>query len=318
MRAVTIGDDGVLRLEEHPDPVPKDRDLLVAVRAAGLNAADIAQVAGRYPAPPGVPPDIPGLELSGEVVAVGPSVERFAPGDRVMALVAGGAQAELALVDERCAIALPESVDWPLAGAVPEALCSAHDALFRRCRLALGERVLVTGAAGGVGCMAIGLAALAGCHVVASARNPAAHETLRSLGARVAALPEEATREGPFDVVLELVGAPSLQEILDAGVLAPDARIVVIGISAGHRMELDVRRLWVARAYLTGSTLRSRSLDEKGEVVSAAAKAAVAHLQAGRLRMPILATFPLSEAASAYERFAAGAKTGKIVLVNDS
>lgn len=302
-------------IEEHPDPEPGDGDLLVAVRSAGLNAADLAQLAGYYPAPPGVPADIPGLELAGEVVAVGRSVERFSPGDRVMGLLAGGAQAELALVDERCASALPDTIDWPLAGAIPEALCTVHDALFRRCRLSLGERLLVTGAAGGVGCMAIGLAALAGCEVVASARDPATHETLRALGATAAVLPEEAVEKGPFDVVLELVGAPSLQTILDAGALAADARVVVIGISGGHRVDLDLRKLWAARAYLTGSTLRARSAEEKGEVVRAATRAALHHLGAGRLSVPILATFPMVDAPAAYERFAAGSKLGKIVLL---
>jgi NADPH2:quinone reductase len=313
VRAVTIHDGGRLVLAERPDPEPGDGELLVAVRAAGLNAADLLQRAGHYPPPPGVPADVPGLELAGEVLAVGRAVRRFRPGDRVMALVGGGAQAELALVDERAALALPEGVDWPVAGGLSEALCTAHDALFSRCRLAMGERALVTGAAGGVGCVAVQLAALAGAEVVASARNPDTHETLRSLGAALAAAPEEALAAGPFDVVLELVGAPSLAGAL--GALAVGGRAIVIGLGAGQHLDLDLRVLLAKRAQLAGATLRARSPEEKGAVVAAAGRAALGHLRAGRLQVPVLATYPLAEAEAAYERFAAGGKLGKIVLL---
>src|SRR5436309_11734018 len=163
MRAVTIR-DGDLVLEQHPDPEPGKGEVLVRVRAAGVNGADMLQRRGRYPAPPGVPQDIPGLELAGEVAALGPGALRFAEGDRVMAVVAGGGQAELALVHERAAMPVPDALDWPQAGGFPEVFTTAHDALFTQCGLRVGERVCVHGAAGGGGVAGVQLARAAGCH----------------------------------------------------------------------------------------------------------------------------------------------------------
>ena len=172
MRAVTIA-DGRLVVAERPDPEPGRGELLVRVAAAGLNGADLHQLKGAYPAPPGSPPDIPGLELAGEVAAVGPGVFRFAEGDRVMAVVGGGGQAELAVVHERAAVPVPDGLGWPEAGGFPEVVTTAHDALFTQCGLGLGDRLLVHGAAGGVGTAAVQLGAAAGARVVASVRNPA-------------------------------------------------------------------------------------------------------------------------------------------------
>lgn len=313
MRAVTIT-DGTLGWAPHPDPVPGDTELLVAVRAAGLNGADLLQRRGLYPPPPGAPPDIPGMELAGEVQAVGARVTRFAPGDRVMALTGGGGQAELAVVDERCTMAVPEGVGWAEAGGFPEVFTTAHDALFSMGRLQLGETVLVTGAAGGVGTAAVQLAAAAGARVVASSRHADAHQPLRALGAAVAATPDEALAEGPFDVVLELVGAASLSSVV--GALAMGARVAVIGVGAGARMELDLLGLMGRRASVAGATLRARPVEVKGAVVQAMARAALALLADGRVRVPVAATVPMAEATDAYDRFAAGGKLGKIVLVN--
>src|SRR5271165_530057 len=161
MRAVTI-DHGELRWAERPDPVPGDTELLVAVRSAGLNGADLVQRRGHYPAPPGWPADIPGMELAGEVVQVGRQVTRFAVGDRVMALVGGGGQASLAVTDETHALPVPDGLSWPEAGGFPEVYCTAFDALWDQGRLTMGERALVTGAAGGVGTAAVQLAAAVG------------------------------------------------------------------------------------------------------------------------------------------------------------
>ena len=160
---------------EHPDPRPGAGEVLVRVHAAGLNGADIMQRAGLYPAPPGSPPDIPGLELAGEVVARGPGAERFAEGDRVMAIVGGGGQAELATVHERQLMPVPDGLDWPQAGGVPEVFTTAHDALFTQAGLRAGERLLVHGAAGGVGTAGVQLGAAAGAHVTATRaqREPA-------------------------------------------------------------------------------------------------------------------------------------------------
>ncbi|HXR54299.1 MAG TPA: alcohol dehydrogenase catalytic domain-containing protein, partial [Acidimicrobiales bacterium] len=160
MHAVVI-DKGELRWEEQPDPVAGDTEVAVAVRAAGLNGADMFQRRGLYPSPPGSPANIPGLEMAGEVVSVGRSVTRFALGDRVMAIVGGGGQAEISVVDESHALAVPDRTSWTEAGGFPETFSTAYDALFTQCGLGSGERLLVTGAAGGVGTAAIQLGRLA-------------------------------------------------------------------------------------------------------------------------------------------------------------
>jgi NADPH:quinone reductase len=311
MRAVII-EEGRLVLAERPDPEPGRGELLVRVKAAGLNGADLLQVRGGYPVPPGSPADIPGLELAGEVAAVGPDVFRFAAGDRVMAVVGGGAQAELAVVHERLAMPVPDGVGWPEAGGFPEAVTTAHDALFTQCGLGLGDRLLVSGAAGGVGTAAVQLGAAAGAQVVASVRNPANHEAVAALGAAVVAAPDEAFGHGPFDVVLELVGAPNLAANLDA--LATGGRLMIIGLGAGSRAELDLRKLMGRRARLLGSTLRPRPLEEKAEAARRVEHQALPLLAGGRLRVPVEASFPLEQAQEAYDRFAVGGKLGKVLL----
>src|SRR4051812_31840358 len=208
MRAATIRDGSVV-VREHPDPEPAKNEILVRVRAAGLNGADIMQRAGRYPAPPGSPPDIPGLEMAGEVAAVGPEVERFSVGDRVMAVVGGGGQAELCTVHERGAMPVPDALDWPAAGGFPEVFTTAHDALFTQAELRSGERLLVHGAAGGVGTAAIQLASALGARVTATVRREEARPEVEKLGVTVID-PEGFEEHGPFDVILELVGAPNL------------------------------------------------------------------------------------------------------------
>jgi NADPH:quinone reductase-like Zn-dependent oxidoreductase len=313
MRAVTIA-DGELQWTSRPDPVAGDNEVVVAVRAAGLNAADLLQRHGLYPAPAGVPADIPGLELAGEVVAVGPRTARFTVGDRVMAVVGGGAQAELAVVDERCALAVPDGLSWAEAGGFPEAFSTAHDALFTQCELAMGDRVLVTAGAGGVGTAGVQLAAVAGATVVASVRCADRRDAVVALGATAAVDPDEALMRGPFDVALELVGASSLPGVLNA--LATGGRIVVIGVGGGGaRAELDLLALMHRRARISGSTLRARPLLGKASVASAVEAHVLPHLVSGRIRVPMEATFPMDRAQDAYEHFAAGGKLGKIVLV---
>ncbi|HXQ19901.1 MAG TPA: zinc-binding dehydrogenase [Acidimicrobiales bacterium] len=312
MHAVVI-EAGELRWIERPDPMPGDTELLVEVRAAGINAADLVQRQGFYPAPPGAPADIPGLELAGDVVAVGTKVSRFTPGDRVMALVGGGGQATRATVDEAHALAVPDHVDWPAAGGFPEAYSTAFDALWSQCQLQMGERVLVTGAAGGVGTAAVQLAAAAGARVVASVRDPARRPAIEELGAAVAIEPDDVALHGPYDVVLELVGAPSLAGAL--GSLATGARVVVIGIGGGASFELDLRRLMLARARISASTLRARDRTAKAAVADGVARHVLPLLATGRIGVPISATIEMADAAAAYERFAAGGKLGKIVLV---
>ncbi|HWD44416.1 MAG TPA: zinc-binding dehydrogenase [Actinomycetota bacterium] len=312
MRAVTI-DDGRLVVAERPDPEPGRSELLVRVAAAGLNGADLLQARGGYPPPPGIPADLPGLELAGEVAATGPGVQRFKPGDRVMALVGGAGQAELAVVHERTAIGVPDGLGWPEAGGFPEAVITAHDALFTQCGLGLGDRLLVHGAAGGVGTAAVQLGAAAGATVVATVRDPGLHQAVADLGADVVVEPGRATAHGPFDVVLELVGAPNFAANLDA--LATGGRLMIIGVGAGASVELDLRQLMGRRARLLGSTLRPRPLEEKADAARRVEHQVLPLLADGRLRVPVAATFPLEAAQDAYDRFAAGSKLGKLVLV---
>ena len=189
--------------------------MLVRVRAAGINGADMHQLAGRYPAPPGAPPDIPGLELAGEVIEVGDGVERFEPGDRVMSIVAGGGQAEMAVVNERVAMPVPDELDWVAAGGTPEVFFTAHDALFTQAELMVGERLLVHGAAGGVGMAAVQLGTMAGARVTATVRDEHCREQVAALGVN-AISPEEFADAGPFDVILELVGAPNFPGNVEA------------------------------------------------------------------------------------------------------
>src|SRR5947209_6445125 len=231
MRAVTIKDKQ-LSVEDHPDPEPGAGEVLVQVRAAGLNGADMMQRRGLYPAPPGAPQDIPGLELAGEVVQCGTGANRFRPRDRVMAIVAGGGQAELAVVHERILMPLPDRLSWPEAGGVPEVFTTAHDAIFTQADLKSGEHLLVHGGAGGVGTAAIQLARAGGARATATVRNPDLRAQVARLGANVVA-PDGFSERGPFDVILELVGAPNLAE--NVASLRTGGRITVIGIGAGAK-----------------------------------------------------------------------------------
>jgi len=313
VHAVTIV-DGQLQWRERADPQPGAGELLVRVRAAGLNSADRMQVAGFYPAPSGSPADIPGLEFAGEVVDVGAGVQRFRAGDRVMAVVGGGGQAELALVHERHALAVPDRVSWPEAGGFPEVFTTAHDALFTQCELAMGDRVCVHGAAGGVGLAGVQLAVAAGATVVATVRNEQLRDEVATFGATVVA-PDEFTAHGPFDVILELIGAPNMAANFEA--LAMQGRIVVIGVGGGADVNVSLLTFMQKRAVLRGSTLRTRSLEDKAAAARAVERHVVPLLADGRVLVPVEATFPMADAATAYERFSAGGKLGKLVLVND-
>jgi NADPH2:quinone reductase len=310
VRAATIR-DGQIAVQDHPDPSPTAGELLVRVHAAGINGADMMQLAGGYPAPPGVPADIPGLELAGEVVETGPGVTRFEAGDRVMAVVAGGGQAELALVHERTAMPVPDDLDWTAAGGVPEVFTTAHDALFTQAGLIVGERLLVHGAAGGVGMAAVQLGTMAGARVTATVRNERCREQVAAFGVNALA-PDEFVAEGPFDVILELVGAPNFPGNLEA--LAQLGRIAVIGVGAGPKVELNLHALMVKRARIHGSVLRARSLEDKAAAARLVEKAVLPGFASGDLSVPVAASYPLADVGEAYERFKSGAKLGKIVL----
>ncbi len=313
MRAVTVGAlDGVPVVEDRPDPVPGVGEILVEVHAAGLNNADLLQVRGMYPAPPGSPPDIPGMELAGTVVACGPNAARFAVGDRVMAVVGGGAQASLAVVHERMALPVPASVDWPAAGGFPEAFTTAHDALFTQAGIAMGSTVCVHGAAGGVGTAGVQLAVAAGARVVATVRNEALRDAVAAFGAEAVA-PDAFAELGPFDAILELIGAPNMPA--NVGALATGGHIVVIGVGGGFAAEVNLLALMACRGSISASTLRARPLEGKAAAARLVEAQVLPALASGAIRVPVHATFALDEAPAAYAAFAAGGKLGKVVLL---
>jgi putative PIG3 family NAD(P)H quinone oxidoreductase len=311
MRAATIR-DGEIVVEQHPDPQPGKDEVLIRVRAAGLNGADMMQKRGLYPAPPGWPQDIPGLELAGEVLENGPGASRFDAGDRVMAIVGGGGQAELAVVHERMLMPVPDQLDWPQAGGFPEVFATAHDALFTQADLQAGERLLVHGGAGGVGTAAIQLGVTAGARVTATVRNPDNREQVGALGATVLE-PDGFEQHGPFDAILELVGAPNLGANVDA--LETSGRIVVIGIAAGAKAELNLAKLMYKRGRMMASTMRARPLEQKALMTRGLERHVLPLVESGAITVPVAETFPLDEASAAYERFAAGGKLGKLVLL---
>jgi NADPH2:quinone reductase len=293
MRAAVIA-DGRLEIEERPDPVPGDGEILIRVHAAGVNGADLMQRAGRYPPPPGAPVDIPGLECAGENASTG---------ERVMALLAGGAHAELVAVHHTHVMRVPESVEWPQAGGFVEVFATAHDALFTQARLMAGDRLLVNGAAGGVGVAAVQLGVRSGAIVTGTARHHQAE--IEALGATTEA-------EGEYEVILELVGGENLAANL--GRLATKGRIVVIGTGAGSKAEIDFGLLMRKRGRISSSTLRPRAREEKEDVIKRLEGHALPMLARGELTVPVEETFPLERAQEAYDRFAAGGKFGKIVI----
>ncbi len=299
-------------MQEHPDPTPGAGEVLVRVHAAGLNGADIMQRKGKYPAPAGSPQDIPGLELAGEVVALGGQVTRFAVGDRVMGIIGGGGQAELCPVHERQLMPVPDGLDWTAAGGLPEVFTTAHDALFTQGLLKPGERLLVHGAAGGVGTAAVQLGRRTGAHVTASVRSEEKRGGVEQLGAHEVIGSEDFAEHGPFDVILELVGAPNMGGNLKA--LGTGGRIVVIGVGAGAKAEVNLLALMGKRGTLRASTLRARPLEEKAATARALETQVLPGFADGSLTVPIDRTFPLEEVHDAYEHFVAGGKLGKVVL----
>jgi NADPH:quinone reductase len=310
MRAAVVA-SGRVEVRSCPDPTPGPGEILVAVRASGINNADLGQRAGYYPAPPDSPADIPGLELAGEVIGLGRGATRFAIGDRVMALVGGGGQAELATLPERLAMPVPEGVPWEEAGGFPEAFVTAHDALFSQCSMVLGERVLIHAGAGGVGVAAAQLAAKAGGDVTATVRDERCRALVADLGVRSIG-PDTFTEHGPYDVIIELVGAATMPDNLRA--LSTGGRISVIARSSGARAEIDFARLMALRAQIHGASLRSRPLESKARAVRLVEHQVLPLLADGRVRVPVYRSFRIDDVEGAYALYAAPGKFGKIVL----
>jgi NADPH:quinone reductase-like Zn-dependent oxidoreductase len=304
--------EGALEMLERDTPQPGPLDVVVAVRAAGVNAADLMQRLGFYPAPAGAPPDAPGMELAGVVSAVGERVIEPLLGRRVGAIVGGGAQATHCLVPSEHLLFLPEQVSWEEAGGFPEAFSTAYDALVSQGHLATGERVLVSGATGGVGVAGVQIAHALGAEVIAVTRTDEYHAALRALGADETVTLDEVGSLKGVDVVLELLGAAHLG--VAQRILNPFARVVVIGVGAGSRVEIDLLNVMRTRSTITGSTLRSRSREEKAHVARLVGDTLVPRWTRGDLQVPLARVFDLRDAEAAYEYFGAPGKFGKVVL----
>ena len=311
MRAIVFtgaGGPEVMAYEERPDPEPGAGEVLVAATHAGLNPADLMQRAGHYPAPPGSPADVPGLEVAGRVIASGPRTSLWHEGDRVFGVVGGGGLADRVVVHERHLAPVPESLDEPGAAAVPEAFITAHDAVFTRAALAVGETLLVNGANGGVGTAAVQLGLAAGARVLAGVRSEESAARLRELGAEPVATGEAAGA----DVVLELVGAPNLPADLEA--IGPRGRVIVVGTGAGADASVSLRALMGKRASLMGTVLRARPHEQKAAAVQAFAHSVVPLLALGAVRPIVDRVFPAIEAPAAFDRLAGRGKFGKVLL----
>jgi len=323
MRAIIAEGSGgpeVLKLVERPVPQPKEGEILVRVRFAGVNRPDVIQRQGGYPPPPGAP-DILGLEIAGEVVGSGPNAQRFSVGDRVMALVAGGGYADYAVVHESNALPVPDALSLEEAGAVPETYFTVWTNVFERGGLRKGETLLVHGGTSGIGTTAIQLARAFGATVIATAGSQEKCEACRRLGADVAvdyrkqdfvAAVKGATAGKGADVILDMVGGDYIPRNHEAA--AQDGRIVQIAFLKGSKVEVDFRRLMLKRLTHTGSTLRARSVAEKASIARELEARVLPLLAEGRCRPVMDSTFPLEDVAQAHARMDGGEHIGKIVL----
>ncbi len=321
MRVIEIeggkGPAEALRLAERPLPEPAPGEIRIHVRAAGVNRPDIVQRNGLYPAPPGAS-DILGLEVAGEVDAVGDGVTRWRVGDRVCALLGGGGYADCAVVDARHVLPVPDGLDFIQAAALPETAFTVFANVFEGGGLKAGETLLIHGATSGIGVMAIQMAKAAGARVIATSRGAAKAEAARALGADVSLdatngdLLDAIKAAGGVDVVLDMVGSAYAELNLNA--LKPGGRWVVIATLTGALAQIDLMRVMLKRIVLTGSTLRSRPADEKARLAAAVEQTVWPWIASGAVQAQVQATFPLDQAAAAHQRLEAGDHVGKIVL----
>jgi putative PIG3 family NAD(P)H quinone oxidoreductase len=321
MRAITIrggkGPAEALEIGELPVPVPRRGEVLIRVRAAGVNRPDLLQRAGRYPPPPGASP-ILGLEVAGEVAALGEDVARWRVGDRVTALLGGGGYAEYAVADARHALPVPAGLDDAQAAALPETVFTVWANVFESGRLAPGETLLVHGANSGIGVTAIQMAKAAGARVLATARGAAKAKQARELGADLAVDAADGDwsaavkAAGPVNVVLDMVGAGYFARNVD--VLAPGGRLVMIAVLTGATVELNLLTVMMKRLTITGSTLRARDADEKARLARAVEEHVWPWLASGVVRIPVDRSFPLAQAGEAHAWLEQGAQFGKVVL----
>ena len=329
MRAVVItkhgGVEGIGVQEVEPPPPPASTEVRVRVHAAGLNRSDILQRQGHYPPPPGYPANIPGLEFAGAVGAIGEDVRYWKPGDRVLGITGGGAQAELVVVPAITLARVPAELTWTEAGAMPEIFITAHDALFTRARLRTGERVLIHAVASGVGTAAIQLAHAAGATVFGTSRTADKLKQLHDLKlgldrsvavgcdpAQFVSSIEDWTESKGVDVIIDLVGGNYFPANLQA--LAVCGRMVSVGTTAGVRSEIDLGLLMRKRASVIGTVLRARSIEEKATAIKLFAHDVLPLVNRGALRPVIDRAYPIEEIRDAHKRLEANASIGKIVL----
>jgi putative PIG3 family NAD(P)H quinone oxidoreductase len=321
MRAIAItrpGGPDVLTLVDRPRPEPSRGEVRVRIRATAINRADLLQRIGAYPAPADAPPDIPGLEFAGEVDALGPGVERLAIGDRVFGLVGGGSYAEAVVTHERAVAKIPEGLSFEHAAAIPEAFITAHDAIVGQAGLLGGETLLVHAVGSGVGTAAVQLGRALGVQVIGTARTADKLERAKPLGMSAGVVPDgnkfadAVRRHGEPSVVLELVGGPYLDE--DVRVAPVLGRIVLVGLLAGIKTEIDLAGILRKRLRVFGTMLRARPLEEKIAVMRSFEAHVVPLFQRGLIAPVIDTVMDLDAAAAAHERMASNVGFGKIVL----
>ena len=324
MRALVITKPGgpeVLQMEDRPVPQPGPGEIRVRVHASALNRADLLQRRGAYPAPPGAPADIPGLEYAGEVEAVGEGAGLWAPGNRVMGIVGGGGHAEYVVVHEREAIRIPQPFSWEEAAAIPEVFLTAYDALFRQLDLKMGERVLILAVGSGVGTAALQLARAAGAMTLGTSRTKEKLRKAEELGLEVgidtsredlAEAVNQATYGSGVHAVLDLVGGKLLEASLR--VLALKGRAIVVGTTGGSKAEIDLGLLLRRRIQLLGTVLRTRPLEEKIALAREFSGSVLPLLSSGRIRPVVDEVFSFKDIRKAHERMESNDTFGKIVL----
>lgn len=325
MRAVVItrpGGPEVLEVRTVETPEPAADQVRVRVHAAGLNRADVAQREGHYPPPPGIATDIPGLEFAGEVDAVGPLVQRWKPGQRVMGLIGGAGQAEYVIVNEGMLIEIPTNLDYIQAAALPEVFMTAHDALFTQGGLSMGERVLIHAAGSGVGTAAIQLAHATGATVFGTSRTPTKLEQAKPLGLDVGLSAKNFAEEiktlthgEGVHLIIDFVGAPYMEQNLDA--LGTWGRIVFLATLGGVNPNVDLRKVMSKRLQIRGCTLRYRTLEEKLAVVRRFATQTMPLLASGKIIPVVENVFPLHEIAAAHTMLEENRNFGKLILTLD-
>lgn len=321
MRVIEIeggsGPAEALKIAERPDPVAGPGQVLIRVRAAGVNRPDLLQRTGAYPPPPGAS-DVLGLEIAGEIEAVGEGVTRWTVGDRVCALLGGGGYAELAVVDARHVLPIPEGLDYVQAAVLPETVFTVFANVFEGGALKAGETLLIHGATSGIGVTAIQMAKAAGARVIATSRGADKAAAAKALGADISLdarsddLEAQIREAGGADVVLDMVGRD--YAALNLNSLNAGGRWVVIASLTGPKVEMDLQRIMLKRLTLTGSTLRSRPADEKARLTAAVEATAWPWVASGKLKPPVQAVFALEQAADAHAELEAGGHIGKIVL----